>query len=110
MENRTYVSGISFDSTQLALREAFSVHSEVTELFVTGDWPTGRPRRISRVTWGTTEQAERAFSAFAGSDSEAESDSGGEIEERRGAKRGWPRRPVVDHKRSEPAPLRFTTA
>lgn len=90
MDNRTYIRGISVDSTQLALREAFSVHGEVTEVFVTRDWLTGQPRRVGSVTRGSTEQAERAISAFAGADSDADANRPGEPDERRGAGQRWP--------------------
>ena len=74
MENRTYVPTISVDSMQLALREAFSVHGEVTEMEVTRDGLTGQPRRFSFITTGSTDQAERAMSAFTSVDGEGEPD------------------------------------
>lgn len=90
MESRTYIRSVSVDSTQLALREAFSVHGEVTEVFVVRGWLTDQPRRVSSVTRGSAEQAERAISAFAGVDAEADANRPGERDERRGARQRWP--------------------
>lgn len=70
MVNHTYVSHISVESTQHALRDAFSVHDEVVAVFVTADRVTGQPRRISLATRGSSEQAEHAVSAFGGADAD----------------------------------------
>jgi len=86
MEDRTFVGSISVESTQQALRDAFSVHDQVVAVFVTADRATGQARRVRLATRGSGEQAEYAISAI-GADGDDEAGRSGETYEWRDSRR-----------------------
>jgi len=54
---RLFVGNLSNDSSEEALRAAFSAHGQVAEVHVVQDRYTGRSRGFAFVTMATAEQA-----------------------------------------------------
>ena len=55
-----YVGNLSFDATELDIRELFSQFGDVTEVAMIMDRDSGRPRGFCFVTMGTREAMEAA--------------------------------------------------
>jgi RNA recognition motif-containing protein len=66
MGTRLYVGNLSIDVTADSVREAFSVHGDVSEVHIVLDRYTGRPRGFAFVTMGTDEQASTAATKMNG--------------------------------------------
>ncbi|MFO0782519.1 MAG: RNA-binding protein [Phycisphaerales bacterium] len=67
---RIYVGNLSFRSTQDALRELFSQHGEVVDVFIGTDRETGRSKGFGFVTMATKEARDAAIAALNGKDFE----------------------------------------
>ncbi len=62
MSKKLFVGGLSWDTTDDGLREAFAVHGEVTEAKVITDRDTGRSRGFGFVTFAQDEDGKNAIS------------------------------------------------
>ncbi|KAG8366956.1 hypothetical protein BUALT_Bualt16G0022200 [Buddleja alternifolia] len=66
--SKIFVGGLSYDTDEMSLREAFSQHGDVIEARVILDRDTGRSRGFGFVTFTSTEAASTAIQAFDGQD------------------------------------------
>jgi cold-inducible RNA-binding protein len=66
MNNKLFVGGISFNTTQNDLQEAFGAHGTVTDSTVITDRMTGKSKGFGFVTMSTVEEANRAVEAMNG--------------------------------------------
>lgn len=60
MNSKLYVGNISFDTTEVDLREAFQAFGAVTEVQIASDRYTGRPRGFAFVTFSTEAESKVA--------------------------------------------------
>jgi len=67
MAKKLFVGGLSWDTTDDGLRQAFQVHGEITEAKVITDRETGRSRGFGFVTFAGDENAKSAISKLDGS-------------------------------------------
>ena len=67
MAKKLFVGGLSWDTTDDGLRQAFQVHGEITEAKVITDRETGRSRGFGFVTFAEDENAKSAISKMDGS-------------------------------------------
>lgn len=68
MGNKLYVGGLSWDTTDESLRNAFSKHGEVSEVAVIMDRDTGRSRGFGFVTMADEAGAKNAMSGLDGTE------------------------------------------
>jgi RNA recognition motif-containing protein len=68
INTKMYVGNLSFDATELDIRELFSQHGEVTEVAVIMDRDSGRPRGFCFVSMSTREGMEAAIKELDGKD------------------------------------------
>jgi RNA recognition motif-containing protein len=61
MGKRLYVGNLSFNTTELELREAFSQYGTVAETKMVTDRETGRPRGFAFVEMGSEQEAKEAI-------------------------------------------------
>lgn len=61
MAKKLFVGGLSWDTTDEGLRQAFAVHGEITEAKVITDRDTGRSRGFGFVTFAQDEDAKNAI-------------------------------------------------
>jgi cold-inducible RNA-binding protein len=66
MNNKLFVGGISFNTTERDLQEAFGPHGTVSEVNVIMDRMTGKSKGFAFVTMSTPEQADTAIQALNG--------------------------------------------
>ena len=66
MGRRLYVGNLSFNTTELELREVFSQHGTVAETKMVTDRETGRPRGFAFVEMGSDEDAKQAIDQLNG--------------------------------------------
>jgi RNA recognition motif-containing protein len=59
---------MSFNTTEDALRAAFSQFGTITDVYIANDRETGRPRGFAFVTFGTAEEAKLAVEKMNGAD------------------------------------------
>jgi RNA recognition motif-containing protein len=67
MAKKLFVGGLSWDTTDDGLRQAFQSHGEITEAKVITDRETGRSRGFGFVTFAEDENAKSAISKMDGS-------------------------------------------
>lgn len=67
MANRVFVGGLSSNTTDELLREAFALHGDVVEAKVLTDRDTGRSRGFGFVTFASADQVQAAIEALDGS-------------------------------------------
>ena len=67
MAKKLFVGGLSWDTTDDGLRQAFQSHGEITEAKVITDRETGRSRGFGFVTFAEDENAKSAISKLDGS-------------------------------------------
>ena len=67
MTNKLFVGGLSWDTRDEGLRDAFAVHGSVTEAKVITDRETGRSRGFGFVTFDQSDDAQRAMGEMDGS-------------------------------------------
>lgn len=70
MENKLYVGGLPYASTEDSLRAAFSQAGTVTSAQVIMDKMTGRSKGFGFVEMSTNEEAQNAIAMFHGKDFE----------------------------------------
>jgi len=68
MNSKLYVGNMSFNTTEDALRTAFSQFGSVTDVYVANDRETGRPRGFAFVTFSTEEESKLATEKMNGAD------------------------------------------
>ena len=61
MAKKLFVGGLSWDTTDDGLRQAFAVHGEITEAKVITDRDTGRSRGFGFVTFAQDEDGKTAI-------------------------------------------------
>jgi cold-inducible RNA-binding protein len=66
MAKKLFVGGLSWDTTDDGLRQAFASHGEITEAKVITDRDTGRSRGFGFVTFAQDEDAKKAISQMDG--------------------------------------------
>jgi len=66
MGRRLYVGNLSFNTTELELRELFGQHGTVAETKVVTDRETGRPRGFAFVEMGNEQDAQKAIDELNG--------------------------------------------
>jgi len=66
MNSKLYVGNLSFETTEAALRDAFSPFGNISEVYVANDRETGRPRGFAFVTFSTGEEAAAAIEKMNG--------------------------------------------
>jgi RNA recognition motif-containing protein len=66
MAKKLFVGGLSWDTTDDGLRQAFAAHGEITEAKVITDRDTGRSRGFGFVTFVQDEDAKTAISKMDG--------------------------------------------
>jgi RNA recognition motif-containing protein len=66
MAKKLFVGGLSWDTTDDGLRQAFQPHGEITEAIVIKDRETGRSRGFGFVTFSEDENAKSAISKMDG--------------------------------------------
>jgi cold-inducible RNA-binding protein len=66
MAKKLFVGGLSWDTTDDGLRQAFQSHGEITEAKVITDRETGRSRGFGFVTFSEDENAKSAISKMDG--------------------------------------------
>ena len=66
MANKLFVGGLSWDTTDDGLRQAFASYGEITEAKVITDRDTGRSRGFGFVTFARSEDAKTAISKVDG--------------------------------------------
>ncbi len=66
MEKKLFVGGLSWDTTDDGLRQAFQPFGEITEAKVITDRDTGRSRGFGFVTFAEGEEAQSAIAAMDG--------------------------------------------
>ena len=67
MAKKLFVGGLSWDTTDEGLREAFTPYGEITESKIITDRDTGRSRGFGFVTFSEDENAKSAISKMDGS-------------------------------------------
>ena len=68
MSKKLFVGSLSWDTNDDGLRNAFSVHGEVSEAVVITDRDSGRSRGFGFVTFDQDEAADAAVAALNGTD------------------------------------------
>ncbi len=66
MNNKLFVGNLSFQTSEIALEDAFKAHGDVTEVNLMVDKMTGRSRGFAFVTMATDEAAQAAIAAMHG--------------------------------------------
>src|SRR6476469_5130769 len=66
MSNKLFVGGLSFNTTENDLQDAFAAHGGVTEVNVITDRMTGKSKGFAFVTMNSPEEAEKAIQAMNG--------------------------------------------
>jgi len=68
MSKKLFVGSLSWDTNDEGLRNAFSVHGEISEAIVISDRDTGRSRGFGFVTFDDDEAADKAVAALNGTE------------------------------------------
>lgn len=66
MNNKLFVGGISFDTTENNLQDAFAAHGTVSEVSVITDRMTGKSKGFGFVTMSSAEEAQKAIDGMNG--------------------------------------------
>jgi RNA recognition motif-containing protein len=82
MGNRLYVGNLSYSASADALREAFSVCGEVTDVHIVQDRDSGQSRGFAFVTLATPAEAAKAIATLDGSSLDGRTLRVSEAEER----------------------------
>ena len=67
MSNRLYVGNLTFDTTEMTVRDAFAEFGEVTDVKLVLDRDTGRSRGFAFVSMARAEDAQKAIQQMDGS-------------------------------------------
>ena len=82
MSNKLFVGGLSWDTTDQSLAQAFEAHGQVTEAKVIMDRDTGRSRGFGFVTFSESGEAATAIRMMDGTDLDGRSIRVNEANER----------------------------
>src|SRR5512136_78508 len=82
MAKKLFVGGLSWDTTDDGLRQAFAVHGEVSEAKVITDRDTGRSRGFGFVTFEQDEDAKTAIAKTDGTNLEGKTIKVNEAQEK----------------------------
>ncbi len=82
MAKKLFVGGLSWDTNDNSLRDAFAVHGEITEAKVITDRDTGRSRGFGFVTFAKDEDAKTAISKLDGTSLDGKTIKVNEAQER----------------------------
>ncbi len=82
MAKKLFVGGLSWDTTDDGLRNAFAPYGEITEAKVITDRNTGRSRGFGFVTFSRDEDAKTAISKMHGTNLDGRSITVNEAQER----------------------------
>jgi RNA recognition motif-containing protein len=66
MNNKLFVGGLSFNTTQSDLQQAFAAHGSVVETSVISDKMTGKSKGFGFVTMSSEAEAQKAIEAMNG--------------------------------------------
>jgi RNA recognition motif-containing protein len=66
MNNKLFVGNLSFQTSEIALEDAFKAHGDVTEVNLMVDKMTGRSRGFAFVTMASDDAAQAAIAALHG--------------------------------------------
>jgi RNA recognition motif-containing protein len=66
MNSKLYIGNLSFNTTEVELRDAFGAFGSLTDVFVAKDRETGRPRGFAFVTFSTAEESKLAIEKMNG--------------------------------------------
>jgi cold-inducible RNA-binding protein len=66
MENKLFVGGLSFNTTEKDLRDAFAAHGSVGEVNLIMDKMTGKSKGFGFVTMNSAEEAQNAINGLNG--------------------------------------------
>ncbi|OHE77571.1 MAG: hypothetical protein A3G75_14995 [Verrucomicrobia bacterium RIFCSPLOWO2_12_FULL_64_8] len=66
MASKLYIGNLSFDTTETALRDAFTPFGTVTDIFVASDQFTGRARGFAFVTFAAEAESKVAIEKMNG--------------------------------------------
>ena len=91
MGTRLFVGGLSFNTDDAGLKDAFQAHGNVVEAKVILDRDTGRSRGFGFVTFATDEEAQAAVQAMNGAFVDGRTIRVNEAQERGGRPGGGPR-------------------
>ncbi len=98
MAKKLFVGGLSWDTTDDGLRQAFASHGEIAEAKVITDRDTGRSRGFGFVTFAEEEEGKSAISKMDGTNLDGKTIKVNEAQEKRprgdsrsggGFKGGW---------------------
>jgi len=84
MGKRLYVGNLSYNTTELGLREAFAQAGTVAEVKVVMDRETGRPRGFAFVEMSTDQEAQTAIQQLNGRELDGRAINVNEAQERGG--------------------------
>ena len=84
MGNKLFVGGLSWDTDDHGLRQAFEEHGEVTDAKVINDRDTGRSRGFGFVTFASEAQAQDAMQAMNGTQLDGRNSRVDEAHDKRG--------------------------
>lgn len=68
MNSKLYIGNLSFNTSEAALRDAFSPFGNLTDLFLPTDRETGRPRGFAFATFSTPEESQQALEKMNGTE------------------------------------------
>ena len=66
MNNKLFVGGLSYDTTQSSLQNAFGAHGTVSEVNVITDRMTGKSKGFAFITMGSDAEAQKAIEGLNG--------------------------------------------
>jgi RNA recognition motif-containing protein len=84
MGRRLYVGNLSYNTTELSLREAFGQVGTVSEAKIVMDRETGRPRGFGFVEMSSDQEAQEAIQQLNGRDLDGRAINVNEAQERAG--------------------------
>lgn len=68
MSTKLYVGGLSWDTTDHSLRQAFETHGSIQDAIIISDRDTGRSRGFGFVTFSEEDSAQMAIAELNGSE------------------------------------------
>lgn len=83
MSKKLFVGGLSWDTTDEGLRQAFASHGEIAEAKVITDRDTGRSRGFGFVTFAQDEEGKEAISKMDGTTLDGKTIKVNEAQEKR---------------------------
>ena len=66
MNNKLFVGGLSFNTTENDLQDAFAAHGTVSEVNLVTDRMTGKSKGFAFVTMGSPQEAQNAITSLNG--------------------------------------------